>query len=145
MKHVILVLSIILFVSLPFLHPSVIEDASFNDYNYLRNLRRSDNRIDNEYTQKKLYDTTFTDQGKISNSTGTGSVSPIYNTITPVKTNIQTINSTGSTGLNDPSPNQTNSNQTNQTNQTNINLLSYLLLLLIIVVIIILYMKYKMN
>lgn len=140
MKHFILVLSIIFFVSLPFLHPSIIEDASFNDYNYLRNLRRSDNRIDNEYSQKKLYDTTFTDQGKIPSSTG--SISPIYNTITPVKTNIQTTNSTGSTGLNDPSPNQTNSNQTNQ---TNINLLPYLLLLLIIVVIIILYMKYKIN
>jgi hypothetical protein len=40
MKHFILVLSIVLFV-LTFLHPSIIEDASFNN-NYLCNLRRSD-------------------------------------------------------------------------------------------------------
>ena len=136
MKHFVIILSIILFVSLTFLNPSIIEDASFNDYNYLRNLRRSNNTIDNEYTQKKLYDTTFTDQGKIPNSTGTDTVTPIHNTNAPVKT-VQTtgsIGSTGSIGLNETS-----------TNQTNINLLPYLLLLLIIVVVIIIYVKYKMN
>ena len=64
-------LSIILFVSLIFLNPSTIEDASFNDYNYLRNLRRSDNTIDNDYREKKLHENTIFNTG--SESTGTSS------------------------------------------------------------------------
>ena len=135
MKHFILVLSIILFVSLTFLHPSIIEDASFNDYNYLRNLRRSDNTIENDYTKQKLHEnTTFnTGSGSAGNSSGsTGNsagFAPILYSNTPptVKQTDQKIDS----------------NET--TTKSSTNLLPYLLLLLIVVVVIIIYIKYKMD
>jgi hypothetical protein len=133
MKHFVIVLSIILFVSLTFLNPSIIEDASFNDYTYLRNLRRSNNTIDNEYTQKKLYDTTFTDQGSSTKSSETST--PFSNT---VKTQTATDVPTG-VPTNDSKSSETSANQ------TNVNLLPYLLLLLILLVVIIVYIKYKME
>ena len=141
MKHFVIVLSIILFVSLTFLNPSIIEDASFNDYTYLRNLRRSNNTIDNEYTQKKLYDTTFTGQG--SSTTSSETSTPFSNTVkTQTSTGVSTAMPTGvPTGVptNDSKSSETSSNQ------TNVNLLPYLLLLLILLVVIIVYIKYKME
>jgi hypothetical protein len=137
MKHFVIVLSIILFVSLTFLNPSIIEDASFNDYTYLRNLRRSNNTIDNEYTQKKLYDTTFTDQG--SSTTSSETSTPFSNTVkTQTPTGVSTAMPTG-VPTNDSKSSETSSNQ------TNVNLLPYLLLLLILLVVIIVYIKYKME
>lgn len=43
MKHFLIVLSIILLASLPFLFPSIenAQDGSFNDYEYLQKLRRT--------------------------------------------------------------------------------------------------------
>ena len=94
MKHFILVLTIILFVSLTFLHPSLIEDASFNDYTYLRNLRRSDNTIDNEYSQKKLHENTIfnTASGSTASTTASSAgFSPIlYSNTTPTDQTDQT-------------------------------------------------------
>ena len=123
MKHFILVLSVILFILLIFLYPSTIEDASFNDYTYLRNIRRSDNTIDNEYTKKKLYENTyFNTHGSVNSTTGNSSVgfAPIlYSNTTPTDQKIDS-------------------------KSTNLNFLPYLFLLLILVIIIV-YVKYKMN
>jgi|UniRef100_A0A6C0D1M6 hypothetical protein len=134
MKHFILVLSVILFVSLTFLHPSIIEDASFNDYTYLRNLRRSDNTIDNDYTKKKLYENTFfTDQGNSTKTSETPTQN--YSNITPIKS----VQTTDTVTSNDSTPSNTNSSN------TNVNLLPFLLLLLILLVVIIVYIKYKID
>ena len=115
-------LSVILFILLIFLYPSTIEDASFNDYTYLRNIRRSDNTIDNEYTKKKLYENTyFNNPGTVTSTSGNSSVgfAPIlYSNTSPTD---QKIDST-----------------------SNLNFLPYLFLLLILVIIIV-YVKYKMN
>jgi hypothetical protein len=135
MKHYIIVLSIILFVSLTFFYPSIIEDASFNDYNYLRDLRRSNNTIDNDYTKQKLYEnTTFNTPGTTGTSSGNSSssssvgISPIvYSNITPTV----------------KQPEQKKDNSTESKSST--NLLPYLLLLLLLMVVIIVYVKYKMN
>jgi hypothetical protein len=137
MKHYIIVLSIILFVSLTFFYPSIIEDASFNDYNYLRDIRRSNNTIDNDYTKQKLYEnTTFNTQGSGITGTSSGNssssssvgISPIvYSNITPTV----------------KQPEQKIDNSTESKSST--NLLPYLLLLLLLMVVIIVYVKYKMN
>jgi cobalamin biosynthesis Mg chelatase CobN len=140
MKHFILVLTIILFVLLTFLYPSIIEDASFNDYTYLRNLRRSDNSIDNEYTKKKLHENTIFNTA--SGSTGTSSTgssagssaaasvgfAPILYNTTPTVKKDQTVYS-----------------ETETKSESSTNLLPYLLLLLILVIVIIVYIKYKTN
>lgn len=121
MKHFIIVLSIVLFVLLTFLHPSIIEDASFNDYNYLRNLRRSDNTIENDYTTHILQ------ENKAFNAMH-GNSTPIY--IIPIKTPIQFTSQ---------------SQETSKNTETNINLLPYTVLLLILLILIIVYTKYKME
>jgi cobalamin biosynthesis Mg chelatase CobN len=144
MKHFILVLTIILFVLLTFLHPSIIEDASFNDYTYLRNLRRSNNSIDNEYTKKKLHENTIFNTASGSTASGsmgtssTGSsagstaasvgFAPILYNTTPTVKKDQTVHS-----------------ETESKSKSSTNLLPYLLLLLILVIVIIVYIKYKMN
>jgi hypothetical protein len=45
-KHFIIVASIILFVLLTFFTPTLIEDASFNDYQYVHDFRRTSHARD---------------------------------------------------------------------------------------------------
>ena len=49
MKHFIIVLSIILFVLLTFFSPTLIEDASFNDYQYVHDFRRTSHARDDDH------------------------------------------------------------------------------------------------
>lgn len=105
----------------------MIEYASFNDYTYLRNIRRSDNTIDNEYTKKKLYENTFFNtDGSVTSTTGNSSVgfAPILYSNT--------------------SPTAKQTDQKIYSKSTNLNFIPYLFLLLILVIIIV-YVKYKMD
>jgi len=154
MKHLVIVLSIILFVSLTFLHPSIIEDASFNDYDYLQKLRRSHENVTIDNKDKGWQeDGTF----KSWYQKGNGSENDKYlNNITPTPTTPDSIDSKiewpniTNIRLNQPM-NHVDSNkstvtqnkvETDSSNTTNV--LPYaLLLLLIIIISIIVYIKYK--
>lgn len=56
MKHFVVVLSIIVFVSFVFLHPSIIEDASFNDFEYLQKMRRTHDTVNTDDKSKGWQD-----------------------------------------------------------------------------------------
>jgi hypothetical protein len=144
MKHLVIVLSIILFVSLTFLHPSIIEDASFNDYDYLQKLRRSHDNVttDDKYkgwqedgTFKSWYQkgNGSEDDKALNNIKSPSNVpSNTMSTNVPLKTNTSVKTNTPTS----------NSDEIKETSSKT-NLIPYLLLiLLIMIVIIVIYIKY---
>lgn len=155
MKHFVIVLSIILFVSLTFLHPSIIEDASFNDYAYLQQLRRTHNTKNDDNKDKG-----WQDNGTFNTwyQKGNGAEKDKYlndlkspNTTSPNKTQVathsKTVTSQGTVPISTPhtvTPKDSSTGETSKS-ETNVNLLPFLLLLLILLVVIIVYTKYKME
>ena len=160
MKHIVLVLGIILFVSLSFLHPSIENavDASFNDYEYLQKLRRTrsdvntddkskgwqDNGTFNSWYQKGNGSENDKALNNITPSVPVPSNSPstaIPSTAIPSTAKITSPSVTTSTIPTNTS-NDTKSNDT-KSNDTIFNLIPYLLLFLLLIVILVIYIKYK--
>jgi hypothetical protein len=136
MKHFLIVISVIVFVSLSFLHPSIIEDASFNDYEYLQKLRRTHSDVNTDDKSKGWQD------NGIFNSwyqPGNGSekdkaLNVTSNTITPDSKTPQIQTKTTPT---------TETKDNSETKSESTNILPYLLLLLFMVVIVVIYIKYN--
>ncbi len=147
MKHFLIVISVIVFVSLSFLHPSIIEDASFNDHEYLQKLRRtrSDVTVDDK-SKGWQEDGTFkswyqpgngSENDKALNNLSTNKVTSTTDSKTP---QIQPKTT--------PTPSkpitETKPETKSETKDGSRNILPYLLLvLLLMVVIIIIYIKYN--
>jgi hypothetical protein len=152
MTHFIKVSIVIVLVTIVFFNSSVIEnivDPSYNEYDYLRKIRRTHNVVENDNEDKGWQDDgTF----KSWYQKGNGSENDKYlNNITPtipvVSTSIDskvesphiTVNR-----LNQPSIHVINNDSNKVINSNTINILPYaLLLLLVIIISIIVYIKYK--
>ena len=152
MTHFIKVSIVIILVTIVFFNSSIIEnivDPSYNEYDYLRKIRRTHNIVETDTEDKGWQDDgTF----KSWYQKGNGSENDKHlNNITPtplVSTAIDSKESPHITvnRLNQPSINVTNndSNKVINSNTTNTNILPYtLLLLLVIIISIIVYIKYK--
>jgi hypothetical protein len=153
MTHFIKVSIVIVLVTIVFFNSSIIEnivDPSYNEYDYLRKIRRTHNVVETDTEDKGWQDDgTF----KSWYQKGNGSENDKHlNNITPtplVSTSIDSKESPHITvnRLNQqPSIHVTNndSNKVINSNTTNANILPYaLLLLLIIIISVIVYIKYK--
>ena len=152
MTHFIKVSIVIVLVTIVFFNSSIIEnivDPSYNEYDYLRKIRRTHNVVKTDTEDKGWQDDgTF----KSWYQKGNGSENDKHlNNITPtplVSTSIDSKESPHITvnRLNQPSIHVTNndSNKVINSNTTNANILPYaLLLLLIIIISVIIYIKYK--
>jgi hypothetical protein len=152
MTHFIKVSIVIVLVTIVFFNSSVIEnivDPSYNEYDYLRKIRRTHNVVENDTEDKGWQDDgTF----KSWYQKGNGSENDKYlNNITP-NTSIATTTSIDSkvesphitvNRLNQPSNHVTNNDSNKVINSNTTNVLPYaLLFLLIIIISIIVYVKY---
>lgn len=144
MKHFLIVISIIVLVSLPFLYPSIenAEDGSFNDYEYLQKFRRTHSDVNTDNKSKGWQDNGIfnswhqpgndSENDKALNNLTDNKASSTSDSNTP-----QTQSKTTST----PTP----ITETKDKSETT-NILPYLLLvLLLMVVIVIIYIKYNYN
>ncbi len=146
MKHILIVLSIILIVSLPFLYPSVenVIDGSFNDYEYLQKLRRTRSDINTDNKDKGWQENgTFnswyqkgngSENDKALNNLTSKVTSAPDSKITPSQGQSKTSTPTTET------KSETKSESKIEPKSTNI--LPYLLILLLMIIVII-YIKYK--
>ena len=157
MTHFIKVSIVIVLVTIVFFNSSVIEnivDPSYNEYDYLRKIRRTHNVIETDTENKGWQDDgTF----KSWYQKGNGSENDKHlNNITP-NTSIATTKTTTidskveyphitNIRLNQPTNHIDNSNTINKATDTDgsntINVLPYALLLLIIIISVIIYVKY---
>ena len=154
MKHFLIVTSIILFVSLPFLFPSIenAQDGSFNDYEYLQKLRRSHTVVNNDDKSKGWQDNGIfnswyqpgngSENDKALNNLKSTTPTPTSNVPTHANT---PISPTQKTVKNEGTDSSKSKVQTRvETKGETKNLLPYLLfVLLIVLVILILYLKYN--
>ena len=149
MKQFLIVISIIVLVSLPFLYPSIIEDASFNDHEYLQKLRRTRSDINTDNKDKGWQeDGTFkswyqkgngSENDKALNNLTSNKATSTPDSKTPQiqsKTISQPTSESKSTPI-------TKSESKPEAKTDTTNILPYLLLvLLLIVVIVVIYIKY---
>ena len=155
MKHIVLVLGIILFVSLSFLHPSIENavDASFNDYEYLQKLRRTRADVNTDDKSKGWQDNgTFNSWYQKGNGSENDKALNNITPSVPVPSNSPSTAIPSTAKITGPSVttstiptntlNDTKSNDT-KSNDTIFNLIPYLLLFLLLIVILVIYIKYK--
>lgn len=140
MKQFLIITSIIILVSLPFLFPSIenAQDGSFNDYEYLQKLRRTHTDVNNDDKTKGWQD------NGIFNSwyqPGNGSENDkALNNLKPPSTSPSNVPVSSNISSNVPS----NTSSNVQTNESKTNIIPYLLLvLLLMIVILVIYIKYK--
>jgi hypothetical protein len=155
MKHIVLVLGIIIFVSLSFLHPSIENavDASFNDYEYLQKLRRTRTDVNTDDKSKGWQDNgTFNSWYQKGNGSENDKALNNITPSVPVPSNSPSTAIPSTAKITGPSvttstiptntSNDTKSNDT-KSNDTSFNLIPYLLLFLLLIVILVIYIKYK--
>lgn len=144
MKHFVVVLSIIVFVSFVFLHPSIIEDASFNDFEYLQKMRRTHDTVNTDDKSKGWQDNGIFNPWY---QPGTGSENDkALNTVKPsVSVSISETN-TDSTPTPSSSPSSTPTNEpTKNDNDKTKNLLFLLLIIFVILCVIAILYLYSLN
>ena len=158
MKHVIIVLSVICFVSLiffmPFKENLAVHDGSLNDYQYLHDFRRTSHARDDDHPgdgwQK---DGTYVPIHMIKEIRPDGSERIIDEDLyygnhsnRDILTTPNISNKSTTKSNDDKSNNDTNeNNKTNDSSQSDKNILPYLLIILALLVIVILVVKYKYN
>lgn len=146
MKQFLIVTSIILLVSLPFLYPSIenVQDGSFNDYEYLQKLRRTRSDINSDDKDKGWQeDGTFkswyqkgngSEDDKALNNIKTPSNVPVPSNTVPSTSMIPTKTNTPAKS----------SDETTKESKPGLNIVPYLLsVLLLLIIIIVIYIKYK--
>lgn len=159
MKHVVIVLGIILFVSLSFLDPFIESaiDMSFNDYAYLQKIRRTHSDVNTDDKSKGWQENgTFNswyqkgngseDDKALNNikSTTPSSVPVPSNTIPSNTIPSNTVPSTSVVPTKTNTPAKSSSDETTKETESGLNIIPYLLLiLLIMIVILVVYIKYK--
>jgi len=144
MKHFLIVISVIVFVSLSFLHPCIenATDGSFNDYEYLQKLRRTRSDVNTDDKSKGWQDNGIfnswyqpgngSEKDKALNVTST--------TVTPDSKTPQT----NTTSTPSQPTTETSYEAKSEAKTESTNILPYLLLLLLLmVVIVIIYIKYN--
>jgi len=147
MKHFLIVLSIILLASLPFLFPSIenAQDGSFNDYEYLQKLRRTRSDINSDDKDKGWQeDGTFkswyqkgngSEDDKALNNIKTPSNVPVPSNTVPSTISVVPIKTNTSKSSSDETTNET---------KPGANIVPYLLLvLLLMIIILVFYIKYN--
>jgi hypothetical protein len=135
MKHFLIVISVIVFVSLSFLHPCIenATDGSFNDYEYLQKLRRTRSDVNTDDKSKGWQDNgIFNSWYQPGNGSEKDKALNVTSTVTPDSKTPQT--NTTST----PSQPTTETKAKSEAKTESTNILPYLLLLLLLMIFILL-------
>ena len=143
MKHFLIVISVIVFVSLSFLHPCIenATDGSFNDYEYLQKLRRTRSDVNTDDKSKGWQDNRiFNSWYQPGNGSEKDKALNVTSTVTPDSNTPQTK----TTSTPSQPTTETSSEAKSEAKTESTNILPYLLLLLLLmVVIVIIYIKYN--
>jgi hypothetical protein len=149
MKQFLIVTSIIILISFPFLYPSIenAQDESFNDYEYLQKLRRTRSDINTDDKDKGWQeDETFKSWYQKGNgSEDDKALNNIKTSSSDILVPSNTVPSTISVvPTNTPSKSSSSSDEITKETKPGLNIVPYLLLVLLLMIIILaVYIKYN--